>query len=72
MALDVVRRGMARPLILIAPPLGLAREWLPTLPPGDPVEVFNHVRNANAPIHRAFFEQVAATDADRDAPPVPS
>ena len=70
-ALEVVRRGMARPLILIAPPLGLAREWLPTLPAGDPVEVFNHARNGNAPIHRAFFEQVAASDADREAPPVP-
>src|SRR5205823_1226266 len=70
-ALDVVRRGIARPLILIAPPLGLAHEWLPTLPSGDPVEVFNHARNANAPIHRAFFEQVAAVDADRDAPAVP-
>ena len=70
-ALEVVRRGIARPLILIAPPLGLVREWLPTLPPGDPVEVFNHARNANAPIHRAFFEQVAASDADREPPPVP-
>ena len=71
LALEVVRRGLARPLILIAPPLGLAQHWLPTLPPGDPVEVFNHARNANAPIHRAFFEQVAGVDADRDAPPVP-
>ena len=70
-ALDVVRRGVARPLVLIAPALGLVHEWLPTLPPGDPVEVFNHARNANAPIHRAFFEQVAGVDADRDAPPVP-
>lgn len=70
-ALDVVRRGIARPLILIAPPLGLVQHWLPTLPPGDPVEVFNHARNANAPIHRAFFEQVSEADADRDAPPVP-
>ena len=70
-ALEVVRRGVARPLILIAPPLGLVQHWLPTLPPGDPVEVFNHARGANAPIHRAFFEQVARSDADRDPPPVP-
>lgn len=70
-ALDVVRRGVARPLILIAPPLGLVQHWLPTLPPGDPVEVFNHARHANAPIHRAFFEQMADVDADRDAPAVP-
>jgi alpha-beta hydrolase superfamily lysophospholipase len=70
-ALEVVRGGIARPLILIAPPLGLVQHWLPTLPPGDPVEVFHHARNANAPIHRKFFEQVAASDADRDPPPVP-
>jgi alpha-beta hydrolase superfamily lysophospholipase len=71
LALEVVRRGIARPLILIAPPLGLVQHWLPTLPPGDPVEVFNHACNANAPIHRAFFEQVARSDADREPPPVP-
>jgi len=71
LALEVVRRGIARPLVLIAPPLGLAQHWLPTLPPGDPVEVFNHARNANAPIHRAFFEEVARSDADRDPPLVP-
>ena len=70
-ALEVVRRGLSRPLVLIAPPLGLTREWLPSLPPGDPVEVFNYVRNANAPIHRKFFEQVDASDADEHAPPVP-
>ena len=70
-ALEVVRGGIARPLILIAPPLGLVQHWLPTLPPGDPVEVFNHARNANAPIHRKFFEEVAASEADRDPPPVP-
>ena len=71
LALEVVRRGIARPLVLIAPPLGLVQHWLPTLPPGDPVEVFNHARNANAPIHRAFFEQVARSDADRDPPLMP-
>jgi alpha-beta hydrolase superfamily lysophospholipase len=71
LALEVVRGGIARPLILIAPPLGLAQHWLPALPPGDPVEVFNYARNANAPIHRAFFEQVAQSEADRDPPPVP-
>lgn len=70
-ALDVVRNGIVRPLILIAPPLGLMEHWLPSLPPGDPVEVFNHARNANAPIHRRFFEQVSASDADRHPPPVP-
>ena len=71
LALEVVRRGIARPLILIAPPLGLVQHWLPSLPAGDPVEVFNYVSNANAPIRRAFFEQVSASDADRDPPPVP-
>jgi alpha-beta hydrolase superfamily lysophospholipase len=70
-ALDVVRRGIARPLILIAPALGIAEHWIGRIPSGDPVEVFNHARGGSAPIHRAFFEQIAAVDADRDAPPVP-
>lgn len=70
-ALEVVRRGVAAPLVLIAPALGVVEHWLGRLPPGDPVEVFNYARNANAPIHRAFFEQIAAAEADRDAPPVP-
>jgi alpha-beta hydrolase superfamily lysophospholipase len=70
-ALDVVRRGITRPLILIAPALGVAEHWIGHIPDGDPVEVFNHARNANAPIHRAFFEQIARAGADRDAPPVP-
>ena len=70
-ALEVVRRGIARPLILIAPALGVVEYWIERIPEGDPVEVFNHARNANAPIHRAFFEQIARVDADRGAPPVP-
>ena len=70
-ALEVVRRGVAAPLVLVAPALGVVEHWLSRLPPGDPVEVFNFARNANATIHRAFFEQIAAVDADRDAPPVP-
>ena len=70
-ALEVVRRGLPRPLILIAPALGVVEYWIERIPAGDPVDVFNHARNANAPIHRTFFEQIARVDADRDAPPVP-
>src|ERR1044071_3282683 len=66
-ALDVVRRGIARAPLLLAPALGVAEPWIEHLPAGDPVEIFNHARNAKSPINRAFFEQIAAVDADRDA-----
>lgn len=67
-ALDVARRGIDAPLVLIAPPLGMASQWLSRLPAGDPISVFNYARNANAPIHRAFFERMARVDADAQPP----
>lgn len=70
-ALEVVRRGVARPLVLIAPALGVADAWIDHIPAGDPVEVFNHARGENAPIHRAFFEQLGRAGADREPPRVP-
>jgi pimeloyl-ACP methyl ester carboxylesterase len=70
-ALEVVRRGIERPLVLIAPALGVVSYWISRIPPGDPVEVFNYARNANAPIHRAFFHQMALISADDEPPPVP-
>lgn len=70
-ALEVVRRGIAKPLVLIAPALGVADKWITRIPDGDPVSVFNHARGENAPIHRAFFIRMAAVDSDRVAPPVP-
>jgi predicted esterase YcpF (UPF0227 family) len=56
------------PLVLIAPALGVARRWQTTIPDGDPIFTFNYARNAQAPIHRAFFEQMTRLHAD-DAPP---
>jgi pimeloyl-ACP methyl ester carboxylesterase len=70
-ALEVVRRGLRVPLVLIAPGLGIADHWLSKLPPGDPIEVFNYARGERMPIHRAFFEQMSRVDVDRLPPPVP-
>ena len=67
-ALEVSRRGVDAPLVLIAPALGIADRWISRLPEGDPISVFNHARNADAPIHRAFFERMARVDADRRPP----
>lgn len=70
-ALEVVRRGLPRPLVLIAPALGVAERWRRDTPPGDPIMVFNHARGENAPIHRAFFEQMGELHIDAVPPPVP-
>jgi len=67
-ALAVARRGIDAPLVLIAPPLGMASHWIARLPPGDPISVFNYARNADAPVHRAFFERMARLDVDREPP----
>ena len=69
MALSVVRRGLVLPLVLIAPAVGFGERWRTKLPEGDPVVVFNHALGADASIHRAFFEQMAEVDVDRDPPP---
>ncbi len=70
-ALEVVRRGVVAPLVLIAPALGIADQWLAKIPPGDPIVVFNYALAERVPIHRAFFERMARIDFDRNAPPVP-
>jgi predicted alpha/beta hydrolase family esterase len=69
-ALEIVRRGVIAPLVLIAPALGIADRWKTKLPDGDPISVFNHARGANAPIHRAFFEQMFDVRIDDEPPPV--
>ena len=68
-ALAVARRGVAVPLVLIAPALGVAERWREKIPAGDPVTVFNYARNADAQIHRAFFEQMANLHVDDEPPP---
>ena len=70
-ALEVVRRGLHAPLVLIAPGLGVADQWLARIPAGDPILVFNYAREEQMPIHRAFFELMARVDVDRIPPPVP-
>jgi surfactin synthase thioesterase subunit len=67
-ALELVRRGIAAPLVLIAPAVGVAERWRSKLPPGDPLEVFNHALKTTAPIHRSFFERMADVTPERDAP----
>jgi predicted alpha/beta hydrolase family esterase len=67
-ALAVSKRGIDAPLVLIAPALGIAARWIDELPDGDPISVFNHAQNRQAPIHRAFFERMARVDVDRQPP----
>jgi alpha-beta hydrolase superfamily lysophospholipase len=70
-ALAVVKSGLNAPLILLAPALGVSDQWFDRIPAGDPVLVPNYARNEDAPIHRAFFEQMAAIRLDETPPPVP-
>lgn len=70
-ALEIVRRGVRKPLVLIAPAIGVVEFWLGRIPQGDPVEMYNYAIGAKAPIHRAFFEHIVTVDSDRDAPAVP-
>jgi predicted esterase YcpF (UPF0227 family) len=67
-ALAAAKRGIDVPLVLIAPALGVAARWKTRIADGDPVTVFNYARNADASIHRAFFEQMAELHVD-DEPP---
>jgi predicted esterase YcpF (UPF0227 family) len=64
-----VARTIQRPLVLIAPALGIARRWQTRIPDGDPVITFNYARNADAPIHRYFFEQMTRLHVDHEPPP---
>lgn len=68
-ALATAKRGIIVPLVLIAPALGVATRWKTKVPDGDPVMMFNHALGVDAPIHRAFFEQMANLHVDDDPPP---
>jgi alpha-beta hydrolase superfamily lysophospholipase len=70
-ALSVAARGVRVPLVLIAPAIGAAKRWKERLPDGDPIVVFNYARNADAPIHRAFFDQVVNVRIDEQPPESP-
>ncbi len=67
-ALAVARDFPAAPLVLIAPALGFGRRWIERLPAGDPLVFFHHGENREMPIHRRFFERMAALDVDRNPP----
>jgi predicted esterase YcpF (UPF0227 family) len=70
-ALEVVRRGVRAPLVLIAPAIGVGDRWAARLAPGDPVSVFNHVTNSQELIHRKFFDEMCSVRPDETTPPVP-
>jgi predicted esterase YcpF (UPF0227 family) len=64
-------REISAPLVLIAPALGFGKRWTANLKPGDPLLFFHHSEGREIPIHRAFFEEMARLDVDRDPPPTP-
>lgn len=67
-ALEASRRGVAAPLVLIAPALGFGRRWIEKLPDGDPVLFFHHAENRELPIHREFFERMARRPPESEPP----
>ena len=69
-ALAAVGIGHSAPLVLIAPALGFGRRWTEKLPPGDPLRFFHFGEERELPIHRRFFEEMAAVDVDRHPPEV--
>jgi len=69
-ALDVARLAPAPALVLIAPALGFGSRWLEKLPPGDTLPFFHHGAGRELPIHRRFFEQMAALDLESHPPPM--
>lgn len=71
-ALELARKGIGVPLLLVAPALGFGARWVEKLPPGDPIPFFHHGQGREIPIHRAFFEDMASRtlEAVPPAPPV--
>jgi len=70
-ALEASRRSRGIPLVLIAPALGFGSRWIEKLAPGDPVKIFHFDKEQELPIHRRFFEEMAAANADRNPPEAP-
>jgi len=70
-ALEACRLTSGAPLVLIAPALGFGSRWLEKLPPGGVVRMFHHGEGRELPIHRRFFEEMAAADVDAEPPDRP-
>lgn len=71
LALEFGRRGAVAPQVLIAPALGVADRWMGLIPDGDPILVPHYRSGLKEPIHRRFFEEIAAIRCDEEPPPVP-
>lgn len=69
-ALELVQRGVRAPVVLIAPAMGVGRRWHLRFT-GDPVRVLHHAINEEAPIHRAFFDEMNEVQPESKTPPVP-
>ena len=67
-ALEAARRGVAAPLVLIAPALGFGARWTEKLPEAETLRFFHHGAGEEKPIHRAFFERMGRVDADHEPP----
>jgi pimeloyl-ACP methyl ester carboxylesterase len=59
------------PLVLIAPALSFGGRWQSTLPEGDSVDLFHYGQGRTIPVHRQFFEGLAAMTIEVVPPPVP-
>lgn len=70
-ALEAARLGARAPLVLIAPAIGFGRRWTEKLPPGDPLLFLHHAEGKELPIHRRFFEELAARGDDTKPPSAP-
>lgn len=70
-ALEVVRRGLRVPLVLIAPALGIHDLWLERIPAAGEIRVMHNGFGREVEIHRPFFEEMSRIDADREVPGVP-
>jgi len=67
-ALELARRGVELPLVLIAPAFALGSRWIDELPDGDPIDVPHHATGTDMPIHRRFFERMVDVHPE-DRPP---
>jgi len=69
-ALELARRGMRAPLVLVAPAIGVDDLWFEKIPEGDPLIIFNYAEEREMPIHRAFFDRIVRVRPWAEAPPV--